>query len=246
MAYAYIALSASTANANGATATTTAVNMTGADLIVVTAGWDKRQTAPTFSDSLSNTWTQGTVITDTADFQAGSLYWSHVSSVGVAQTFSLTGGASVVSLAVAGFSGSTATPLDNQSTGADNVGVTTVQPGSITPTLTTYLVVTGVYSYGSNWTVTGPSINSSYVIPTGGYQAANANISAIAYRLTNSGATNPTWTTGNSGARGQVAEIASFKVGGGGATQGLFMQTPMNGLGVGGPFFANPLGYPVR
>ena len=38
----------------------------------------------------------------------------------------------------------------------------------------------------------------------------------------------------------------NINVAGGAPSGGLFMQTPMNGLGVGGPFFANPLGYPVR
>lgn len=37
----------------------------------------------------------------------------------------------------------------------------------------------------------------------------------------------------------------NINVAGGAPSRGLFMQTPMNGLGVGGSFFSNPLGYPV-
>jgi hypothetical protein len=139
---------------------------------------------------------------------------------------SIFGGAAV---AIA-FTGSTTTPLDQhnhfQSAAATT---TTVQPGSITPTVTGTLIVTVVSSTPDDTT---QSINSSMTVDSaighGGGGPASIAMAWVEYASTS--AINPTWTIAS--ANFPEAQIANFKPGGG-ASPTSHPCGPLKLLGVG-------------
>lgn len=218
MAFAHVVSLAECLGQNGGTSS--GINTSGADILFLVAMCDIT-TAPTVSDSNSNTWTEirnhdngfGRVI---------RLYRSAAGStvVGSGHTFtvSLTNG--VIGFAVSAFSGAASSSIDDQENSNGAIFSSTLAPGSITPSENDTVVITGV---GCSDSGSDPSsINGSFTI--GAHVASDAGATGfgcgIAYLIqTTAAAANPTWTISQS-ATHLAAAIANFKAaaGGGGST----------------------------
>ena len=200
MAYAHVA-NTSTAGASGLTTST--IDTTGADLLIIGLACDDAyNTTPT--DSKSNTWTQLTSYTQTN--VRVRLWYSIPSSVGTSHTASASG-AIAGAIFFAAFSGGKQTaPADQQS--GSNGFVATLQPGSITPTEDNELLIS---VFGINSSGTPISIDSSYTETSEHNFAAGVNYGgAFAYKIqTTATAINPTWTRTNT--NGCATTQASFK-----------------------------------
>lgn len=211
MAYALVSGVVASPVGGGASPTTTAIDTTGADLLIIAAAHASWGSVGTVSDSKSNTWTALT----TRNSDAGSirLLYCQNPTVGSGHTFTTTGTFS--SIGAVGFSGSTSSPFDTgrESGAAVNAG-TSVQPGSITPSVDGALIIS-VTSF-ANEGVTSLTINSGFTeafeLPTGAGQYYGV---ALSYLIqTTAAAVNPTITLSATGYG--ATELAAFKPGGGG------------------------------
>lgn len=202
MAYAHIA-SVAVASPGGTPATTSAIDTTGANLIVISVG-DGGTSTPT--DSKGNTWTGLTVRNVGGDLR-GRLYYSYAPTVGTGHTFTVPN--SYGAIAVAAFSGAVASPFDVENGAADTDGGGTTQPGSVTPSENSEIVITGLGLGGSANTL---SINGGFTIAASvdGIHGTQYG-AAIAYLIqTTAAAANPTWSY-SGGSTAICATIASFK-----------------------------------
>lgn len=211
MAYALVAKTAA-GSSNGTNVTTSAIDTTGANLLLVFfVGTGTIVGPPT--DSKGNTWTaltSGTVVGG----ERGTWYYVENPIVGFGHTFSWTQGTgSLPSIIAFAFSGAPASSSFDQESGNTTFG-TTLAPGSLTPSVANCLVVQGLaYNTASTDTI-GESYNyagdgTDYVNKT-----ANAMGASAAYKIqTTATATNPTWTA--STATSAVARAAVFKPSGG-------------------------------
>lgn len=223
------ALIAHTAAAN---ATTTAINTTGADFIIV-AVCSYSTTPVTNSDSASNTWSQLTEVQAVSANAHLRMFYVQAPTTSASHTFSTN--ANFYAIAVAAFSGSQATPFDVQSTASATS--LTIQPGSITPAGNGELIISSVGmsadgASGQTWSVDSSMTISDQIAPTGGAH----NGLALAYLLSSTGAINPTWTASGGGSPNQAAAIAAFKGSGGGGGGGSMMvmfRRILDGLGGG-------------
>lgn len=197
--------------ANGATSS--AINTTGANLLVVSVSWYPAggvdvQTAQ-LSDSNGNTWTQlnlAGIISST--ITANRLFYCQGGTVGSGHTFTVSATNSYPSIAVMAFSNVSVSPLDVQSQGEAS-STTTVQPGSITATQANAILVTSV-SFEVNGTTASVDLSFTGAVvasPTTGNNVGGG----MAYRIdTSATATNPTWTK-TGGTSHMAASIAAFK-----------------------------------
>lgn len=204
------ALVASVANSLGGTGgTTTAIDTTSANLIVIALSFYSSN-VPTLSDSKSNTWT---ALTTQGAAPAIRLYYSYAPTVGAGHTFTVSGSGIYATLEVLAFSGAVSAPFDLQS-GTSGSG-TTVAPGSVTPSQANEVVVyaaAGDPAATSDWTS----------VSVGTLQAHLAGLvstyysTAIGYSIqTTATAINPTFTNASS-QTASAAALASFKAAAGG------------------------------
>ena len=183
--------------------TTTGVDTSGANLIVLLVSSYHAGGAVTVSDSKSNTWTALTQRNSTTDIRA-RLYYCASPTVGASHTFTASGSGIYPSLGAIAFSGAAASPFDLESGGAAESG-TTSQPGSITPGENNCVLVSGVGNGG-----TGMSINSGFTASSVDFSFGAHNGGGIAYKIqTTAGAENPTWSWTTSSAN--ATAMASFK-----------------------------------
>lgn len=191
--------------------TTGSIDTTGANLLVVAMSCDDAyNTAPT--DSKSNSWTQLTSYTQTN--VRVRMWYSVPTSVGTGHTFSASGGAAGAIYGIA-FSGVAQTSPADQQNGANGF-LTSIQPGSITPTENGEVIVTvlGINAAGSPM-----SINSGFTeVGTEHEFAAGVSYGGTAAYLiqTTAAAINPTWTRTNE--NGMATTQASFKAAAAAAT----------------------------
>jgi len=212
MAYSLIAHTASGTNSSGTTSS--GVDTTGADLIVVAAAYYNGSAAPTLTDSRGNTWTGLTEVAAAGGSYLGSLrfFYCQAPSVGAGHTFTLSGASSYAALAVAAFSGSAASPADQQGGSGG-----TATPGSITPSEANELVLTAVTDSSPGGIATAVS-GGFAVLDTLANSSGNHFGVGLAYLVqTSAAAANPTWSAGNVF---PASAIASFKAGGGGGGGG--------------------------
>lgn len=184
--------------------TTTAVDTTGADFIVVTVGWYILSSDYAFSDSKGNTWTPLTQYDNTGITR---IYYCVNPTVGSGHTFSVAGSFVFAFLCATGWTGTNATPADQ------DVGGTDSTPGPITPSVDNSLIISAAtFSDGGSYLASGMTVeefqNYAGGVNFGGAQAYHIQGSAASF--------GPTW----SGGTVSSSAIASFKpsVGGGGAT----------------------------
>jgi hypothetical protein len=200
--------------AAGATATTGAIDTTGANFLCIAASnYGFNSATATITDSKGNTWT---ALTNYSASNANIAIWySKNPTVGTGHTFSGTG--SYISLFVSAWSGvDTTAPFDVEN-GAGNASCNSLQPGSITPAANGSLLITALsdndvqtLSINSSFTILNQQRNNSYA--TGGH----------AYLIqTTAAAINPLWTAA-SGLNYRSVTIAAFKAaGGGGGSQAI-------------------------
>jgi len=201
---AWAALTHATAKGD-ASATTGAIDTTGANFLVAVTAYAGAVTGFSFTDSKSNTWT---ALTERTAGAAGRerIYYCVPTSVGSGHTFTLSGATLFGSLCVASFSGGKASsPFDAES-GAGATPVSTKQPGSITPAQNSELLIAGL-AFSPTGTI---SIDGGYTI-TDQQDAGDDIGSALAYKIqTYKAASNPTLTKGGSAGQ-MIAALASFK-----------------------------------
>ena len=202
------------------TGTSGAIDTTGANLLVLSISEDSASSA-TISDSKSNTWTA--LATSTSTNVKSTIYYVASPTVGSGHTFTSTGLVQA-SLAIASaWSGANSTPFDQENGQVSNVGGTSLQTGSVTPSENDELLIAMV---GCNAEPLGGtfSVDLSFTIVQENIFVAGTNYAgAQAYQIqTTATAINPTFSwTGSS--NNKSARIATFKIasGGGGGAQNL-------------------------
>lgn len=176
--------------------TSSSIDTTGATLLVVAVADSNAAAAGTLSDSKSNTWTQILSIGSGGGTRATLYYSKPTIGVGPGHTFSITGAANVPTLSYVCYAGGSPTvPLD-QSSDAGGGGISTIQPGSITPSRDNALVVCML---SANTTVITPSIDSGFTLLNAKLSdGVNFEGAGLAYKIqTTPAAVNPTWTADN-------------------------------------------------
>jgi hypothetical protein len=188
--------------------------MLGVDLIVGCIGYYNGASGTSNpSDSQGNTYTQ--VYSTNQAGLTGTLFYKQAPSVTGSMTFtaSATGNITYPGLAVMGFSGSVASPLD-QSTNpaATAVTVTTLSPGSKTPSQANELLVSCLARAADPSSTSATAIGSPFTLgPNIEVNGSIAEGAALGYQIQAPGPTaqNPAWTwTGTADA---VAGQATFK-----------------------------------
>lgn len=224
---------ATTSATSGAgSATTSGINTTGANSIFVVQAWYYGAPGdPTFSDSNGNTWVPRTTYRGTGSGQVKILYCA-APTVGSGHTFTQVSTSQYGSFVVVAMTETlAATPFDQENGGGSSGPVTTVQPGSVTPSENGELLICGLNMQTAGLTA---SIDSSFTIAA--QLAAQSGVSygsALAYLVqATAGAINPTWTV-TSSVNDLSSSIATFKLtggGGGGSTTPLNIITPNQGI----------------
>ena len=176
--------------------TTSGINTTGANLLVVVKTWTGGS-EPAVSDSYSNTWTAaGAAQSDAGVNRYVRQYYVQGGTVGASHTFTLGGTAHYGSVAVLAFSGISASPVD-QNSGNNATSWTTHPSGSITPTQANTVSVTGLMFDSGSGTVTEPTgytAGPEVALASG----AHVGVSAAWKILTATTTINPDWTSSTS------------------------------------------------
>lgn len=204
MAWSLVANTA--AGGTDSSVTTSAIDTTGATLLVLSMAKDANNNPVVLSDSKGNTWNMISYANQGACRNV--LYYSRPTSVGSGHTFSNTGGFNYSSLAVAAFSGN-APYLILDRVSSNNITSTTIQPGSITPSQDNELVICslGFSGAGTPISIDGGFTETNELDFSSGAYYGNG----LAYLIqTTAAAANPTWTRTNSSLMTTV--IASFKL----------------------------------
>ncbi len=193
------------AGGSGSTTTTAALDTTGASLIVVGVS-HQQGTAVALSDSAGNTWTALTE-SSVSTLCAGILYYCIHPRTSATHTFTENTASNFSSVFAAAFKGSALNTFDQQVGNTSNPS-TTVQLGSITPTITNELLITLLSYNGTGATV---SIDSGFTITDSvDFLVSNHYGGSLAYLIQGGASSvNPTWTRVDSQAN--AARIATFK-----------------------------------
>lgn len=217
MAIALVASVSNRALTPGDDITSDAIDTTGANLLVFVA--NKALTSVTISDSKGNTWTPRTAKTLTGgSTEQTQIHYCAPTSVGSGHTFTVTSdtSGSYSSVTVLAFSGAHATPYDTESAGATDVGGTTIQPGSLTPSADGAVIVASAVQNGT--------MTNSFTVDGGFTEAADSQYNnfsvgaSVAYLIqTSAAAANPTFTFVDSSS-GMAAVMAAFKAAAGSST----------------------------
>lgn len=198
-------------------ATTTGIDTTGADFIVIGVAWYDAVTAtPTVSDSKGNTWTALTLSSMSLGDGSERLYYCKNPTVGSGHTFSVSGTSIYSPIFVNCFSGGSAAELDQQNTFDYTAGFTSVQPGSLTPAADDSLIITGIHIY-SNSSAYG--INGGFTAQVQPWSTPVTQGGGMAYLIqTTATPVNPTWswTTNSFAALSMAVFRPSAAVSGGG------------------------------
>lgn len=213
-----IALIASDTGATGGanSDTTSGVDTTGANLMVLFLAWyvgGSNSTPPTFTDSKGNTWTG---LTSRWNITIGiRIYYCVNPSVGSGHTVTASKTGAYPTPNLLAYSGvDTTSPLFGES-GYSAGGLTSIQPGSLTPDVDNCLLATGTCTFGSTPTL-GAGGFTSRINGPGPFQACADLIQGTA------AAANPTW---NGPGVDMAAAMAAFRPssGGGGGPPATFL-----------------------
>lgn len=199
------------ATSNTRTVTTPAINTTGATFFVAAVTSWEPSVEVAVTDTQGNAWTNLPAFFNTGNTRV-RLSYATSALVGPSHTFSYlgpgTGNQAFCALAVAAFRGiRLVAPLDGQSgTPPSGASVTTLQPGSVTPTQSAALLVTAL-GFDNSQTVT---VNLGFTITNQVNYGGSMNFGiALAYLVqATPAAINPTWTLPV--ASNPAATLASF------------------------------------
>jgi hypothetical protein len=193
---------------NSSGGTSSALNTTGATLLVITETHFQGSGRPSPSDSLGNTWN---IVVCAGSGQETCLYYAANPTVGASQTFTVSQAGSYIGFQILAFSGvPTSSPLDQSSSGA-GASVSTIQASpSLTPSTANNLVVSG---FGYNGTaLPSATINGGFTVTN--QQPFNAGVgfgNGAAYLFQSATTSvNPTWTLGGTAATAGTV-MAVFK-----------------------------------
>lgn len=188
----------------GATATTPAVNSTGATLAVVTiSNFVGSACSVTLTDSKGNTYTP--VANSVSANQNACIWYSCNPVVGTGHTFSGTG--NYTNIAALVYSGTTTSACLGSHSEGSNAG-STVQPGSVTPSNNNSLLITVLATDQNVSFSIDSSFNVEQQIPSGGVSLSIATADQVQTTATTR---NPTWTLGSGATSSNAAAIAVFK-----------------------------------
>lgn len=216
MAYAFLGQSSASSSGDNSRVDVSAVDTSGANLIVAVVSDFQSSAATTLTDSKGNTWSPLTQQVTVGGARVRIIYTAP-SSVGSGHTFAAAGaGSNYPSMEVMWFSGAHTTPFDVEN-GAQ-VNNTVGQPGSVSPSEDNELLIVGEGHSTSGTLLIGSSFTGLVQRDfTGG---ANFG-SAMAYKIqTTAGAENPQWTSVSGTVQISAAVIATFKSGSGGGGGG--------------------------
>lgn len=189
---------------NSVTVTTTAIDTTGATLIVIVASTGSNNLfLPT--DTGTNRW----IYISAANSVGSSVYYVINPTTSATHTFTLT--ASFPSLAILVFTGDGAGP---EKVTNNTVTSTTTTPGSITPSKNGALLITG-FCAGSALTET---INASFTISDQAGGTTGQRVAAGYLIQTTAGAANPTWTASGSATISSIMVSFPLQTTGGGSS----------------------------
>jgi hypothetical protein len=197
------------ASTNTTSVTTTAINTTGANLIVVgVCNFNDPSLVPT--DSAINTWTACTPYkSTTANFYAAQIFYCYSPATSSSHAFGANQTSSYPSIAVMAFSGSAASPFDQENGFGTISSVTSIQPGSVTPTANNELIATLV-GFGNASSATATADSGFTTTDSIGNLSNSVGIGMAYLKQTTAAAVNPAWSwTGSSPEN--VATIATFK-----------------------------------
>lgn len=198
---------------SGTTVTTSGINTTGATLITITFSDYSAQSRSTVSDTYTNTWTYLTSQPITGSARQTLAYCLNP-TVGSGHTFTVQVGGGTncfPAVCVSAWSGVATSSAFDQTNGFESATTSTsAQPGSVTPTTTNQLVISGV-SLGTGATTSGSITDPGFAVTDGVTVSAGNHFGvAMGYLIqTTISAQNPTWTWSGSAAR--ACSIASFK-----------------------------------
>lgn len=203
---------------------TSAIDTTGANLLVVVVSSYYGAAAPTLTDSNGNTWTS-------VDHFVGSgaatnrlqMYYCIGGTVGAGHTVTCTISGAYGSVAFAGYSGvASTTPLDQHTINGVG-GATSVQAGSVTPSEANEVVIVGL---GYQTAAATASIDGGFTKRVNDNPQSGVSFGVALGDLiqTTATAANPTWSW--TGAGDAAAVIATFKQAGGGDTTPPVLTTP--------------------
>lgn len=211
MAAAFLVSTSAGATTSGGPITTSAINTTGASLIVVQVNIYPSSGTVSLSDSNSNTWTEINGYMAGGSYHELHTYYCASPTVGSSHTFTASGGAKLA-IAVQAFSGTAASPLDQQN-GSYTASGTSLQPGAITPSQNGCVIISGLAFYTGG---ASPSIDSSFTRSE--YVSTGADVlqAACGYIVqSTASAVNPTWSWTGSNIE-VVANLVSFLAASGG------------------------------
>jgi hypothetical protein len=194
---------------SGGESSTVTIDTTGANFIIAAVVHVEGTTFQAFTDTKGNTWTALTEYGTSTGF-GGYLkfYYCLNPTVGTGHGFTWTGITVAGSMAVAAYSGVKTTSAFDVQNGASSASATTIQPGSVTPSINDELVVTAVCTFA---TFTAPTIDGGFTrrqYVSGGGSFFDVAIADLIQ--TTATAANPTWTPPGSAER-RAANIATFK-----------------------------------
>lgn len=199
----------------GSNFTSSAIDTTGANLIIIAVHSYEVQIQPTLTDSKSNTWTGLTAYSNTGTVRT-RIYYCYGGTVGSGHTFTITNpveGATYSCIEVVAYSGAASSPFDVEN-GNNTGSASTLTTGSVTPSVNGELLIAAVGTSSVN----PSSIDSSFTISdSSNYSGGNHFGGGMAALIQGTaGAINPTWTLSGIGAA--ATAIATFKVAAGGTT----------------------------
>ena len=170
--------------------TSSAIDTTGATLLVVSVSWAGATSAITVSDSKGNTWTPGTLHNLGTNIYHQFFYCCLNPAVGTGHTMSATIGGSNFwpSMVVHAFSGGLVLWAATES-GATVSGAGPLTPGSLTPGANGALVITGFAGNSSNATAVTGGFTLTGAIGSGVTSAAQAYLIQ-----STAAAANPSWS----------------------------------------------------
>lgn len=196
-------------SSNTVSVTTSAVNTSTADLIIINVGWYSGISAVlVVTDSKGNLYTPLTAHTNASDV-VDQLFYCPQPTVGSGHTFTATGGGAIYpGINVLAVSGSAVAPFGAESAGGTATAASTIQPGSLTPGADNALMVTGVGWDGDS---AGVSVNQSFVANTLPFAVTFNEGASLAYLvLAVAAAKNPTWNLTTTLTDGMSASQAWF------------------------------------
>lgn len=211
--------------------TTSAIDTTGADLLIVVVSSTHFGSNPTVSDSKGNTWTALTRYSDSGGDVSIKFFYAVAPSVGSGHTFTASGASMYASMGVIGLVGGKQTSPFDQQAGSAASG-TSLTPGSVTPTESDEIVLSAInVNPASTASADGGFSVIGYVSLVGGVSLGLA----VAYLIqTSAAAANPTWSW--TGSQTSIAANATFKAAAASAA-GHPARKRMGGM-VGNPFRA--------